>query len=50
MGNDDKHLAIGAVFAAILFTSVFYFVGVEYSDCKDQGGDLVRGIFWLKCI
>ena len=42
-------IIIGILIAAL----VIYIIAVLYSDskaCSEKGGELVRGIFWFKCI
>ena len=35
----------GMAILAVLFLGV-----LEFRDCRDQGGELVRGVWWFKCL
>ena len=48
--DDDRQTIIGACVAVAFALVVFGFLWSGYSECNDQGGQYVRGLFWMECV
>ena len=42
----DKVMCVVVVFAIIVFAIIL----TEHNNCRDDGGTLVRGVWWFECI